>query len=122
MRRRKKEKEKEAKLRTCGLVLSEDENYLLTLNMRTDGRLIVMESVEDKSEFLADQPLAVLKAPGQWNRTIATLKAGQLSVVINGKSVLEKIEIGKRPKESDFALMDHGHEIDFANVFVRELK
>jgi hypothetical protein len=107
--------------RSCGLLLCETDEYLLTFNMRTDGRLILMESLGEQSEFLADKNIKELRPIGQWNRTLITIKNGKLNVAINGKMVLENIAV-TLPKKGEVALMDYGHEIDFANIFIRELK
>lgn len=117
----KDKKDKDDRLRQCGLLLCETDDYLLTLNTREDGRLMVMESIGEKSAFLADVKLENLKPTGQWNRTMATMKAGSLSVTVNGKLLFDKVAI-TRPKIGEVALMDNGHPIDFANVLIRELK
>ena len=115
-------KSKDAKPRTCGLLLRETDDYLLTLSTRTDGKVIVMESVDTKSTFLVDKQGVDVK-PAAWNRTIITMKGGKVSATLNGKLIVEQIAINeKAPKGGEVALMHEGHEIDFTNVFIRELK
>ncbi len=115
-------KSKDAKPRTCGLLLRETDDYLLTLSTRTDGKVILMESVDTKSTFLVDKQGVDVKPTG-WNRTIITMKDGKVSATLNGKPIVEKIALNaKAPKGGEVALMHEGHEIDFTNVFIRELK
>ena len=52
---------------------------------------------------------------------MVTLKSGKLTVRVNGKVALDKVAV-TTPKRGEVALMDYGHEIDFANNFIRELK
>lgn len=113
---------KDAKPRTCGLLIRETDDYLLTLSTRTDGKLVLMESVDTKSTFLVDKE-GVEVNPTAWNRTIITMQGDKLSATLNGKPILEKVTIDKKaPKQGEVALMHEGVEIDFANVFIRELK
>ena len=113
---------KDKDLRYSGLVLRETNEYLLTLTTRTDGKLILMESSEEKSSFLVEKNITEIKPVGQWNRTIVNIKDGKLSATINGKPVIENVVLKKEPKKGEVALMDYGHEIDFANIFIRELR
>lgn len=115
-------KGKENKPRFCGLLLRETDDYMLTLNIRSDGKLVLMESSGEQSKFLAEEMLTAHKPVGQWNRTIVTLKAGRLSATLNGKRILDNVKLEKPPRQGEFALMHNGHEIDFANIFVRDLK
>ena len=113
---------KDVKSRPCGLLLRETDDYLLTLTTRTDGKLVLMESVDTKSTFLADKEGIDVKPTG-WNRTIITMKGGKLSATLNSKAILENVALDKKsPKKGEVALMHEGVEIDFANVFIRELK
>ena len=101
--------------------MRERPDYMLALTVRSDGRLIVLESIDEKSEFLTDKVIDI-NAPGKWNRTLASLKDGKLTVSINGKPVVEGLALKKAPEKGEVALMDSGTEIDFANLFIRELK
>ncbi len=73
-------KGKDGKARQAGLILRERPDYMLTVNVREDGRLVVMESVDERSEFVFDKTIDV-NAPGKWNRTLATLKGKQAIAV-----------------------------------------
>lgn len=63
--------------------------------------------------------------PGQWHRTIATLRGNELKVSVNGERSLvarEIVDRDDRPASGPIELRGGEHPIEFANVFVRELK
>lgn len=64
----------------------------------------------------ADKPL------GQWNRFIITMKGDRLTVVLNGKKVLDNAQLPGVAPRGPIALQHHGDPLEFANVFIRELK
>ena len=63
----------------------------------------------------ADRP------PGEWNRTMITLKGDRLTVSLNGRVVIDNAELPGIPAEGPLALQHHGSAIDFANLWVKEL-
>lgn len=64
----------------------------------------------------ADSPL------GQWNRFIITMKGDRLTVVLNGKTVIENAHLPGVAAEGPIALQKHGSRIEFANLFIKEHK
>jgi hypothetical protein len=64
----------------------------------------------------ADNPL------GQWNRFIITMKGDRLTVVLNGKEVLAGAQLPGVPAKGPIALQHHGDPIEFANIYIKELK
>jgi len=60
-------------------------------------------------------------APGKWNRFIITMKGDRLTVVLNGKTVIENAPLPDVPKRGPIALQHHGDPIQFANLFIKEL-
>lgn len=64
----------------------------------------------------ADKPL------GEWNRFHITMKGDRLTVVLNGKTVLENAQLPGVAPEGPIALQHHGDPIQFANIYIRELK
>lgn len=64
----------------------------------------------------ADNPL------GQWNRFRITMKGDELSVLLNRKRVIDKAKLPGVPATGPIALQHHGDPVDFANLFIRELK
>ncbi|MDX2147475.1 MAG: family 16 glycoside hydrolase [Planctomycetota bacterium] len=67
-------------------------------------------------------PRVVADAPiGQWNRFIITMKGDRLSVVLNGKSVIENAQLPGVPERGPIALQNHGDPIQFANILIKEL-
>jgi hypothetical protein len=60
--------------------------------------------------------------PGQWNRFHITMKGDRLTVVLNKKTVIENAQLPGVPSRGPIALQHHGDPLEFANIFVRELK
>ena len=74
----------------------------------------------------ADKPV------GQWNRFEITMRGDQVTVVLNGKTVIMKAQLPGIPAEGSFALQHHGGKRDgkwnsppsllqFKNIFIKEL-
>jgi hypothetical protein len=61
-------------------------------------------------------------AIGKWNRFVITMRGERLTVRLNGKLVLEDARLPGVPKKGPIGLQHHGDPIEFANLFVRELK
>ncbi|MBN1421063.1 MAG: DUF1080 domain-containing protein [Planctomycetes bacterium] len=58
---------------------------------------------------------------GAWNRFHITVKGDRVTVVLNGKTVIEDARIPGLPPRGPIALQHHGDPIQFANIFVKEL-
>ncbi|MGB0991006.1 MAG: 3-keto-disaccharide hydrolase, partial [Akkermansiaceae bacterium] len=63
----------------------------------------------------ADKPI------GEWNRMFIQIKGDRLSVVLNGKKVIENAQLPGVPKKGRIALQHHGSAIEFANIAIKEL-
>lgn len=63
----------------------------------------------------ADAPI------GQWNRFIITMKGDRLTVVLNGRTVLNNAQLPGVPDSGPIALQHHGGALQFANLYIREL-
>jgi hypothetical protein len=63
----------------------------------------------------ADMPI------GEWNRFVITVKGKAVTVVLNGKTVLFEAELPPMKESGRIALQHHGSEIDFANLYIKEL-
>ena len=63
----------------------------------------------------ADAPI------GSWNRMFVRMKGDRLTVILNGKTVIESAQLPGVPEEGPIALQAHGDPIEFANIFIREL-
>ena len=59
--------------------------------------------------------------PGEWNRFKITLKGDRLSVVLNGKTVIESARLPAIPARGPIGLQHHGDPIQFANIYLKEL-
>ena len=83
---------------------------------RKDGKMpaAVLAGVTPKTR--ADLP------PGEWNRTMITLKGERLTVSLNGRVVIDNAELPGIPAEGPIGLQHHGSAIDFANIWIKELE
>jgi hypothetical protein len=59
--------------------------------------------------------------PGSWNRFVITMRGEQLTVVLNGKTVIENARLPGVPAKGPIGLHHHGDPIEFANLYIREL-
>jgi len=64
----------------------------------------------------ADNPV------GQWNRFEITAVGDKVTVVLNGKTVIRQARLPGLPKLGPIALQHHGDHIQFANIYIKELK
>jgi hypothetical protein len=66
-------------------------------------------------------------APGEWNRFVITLKGDRLTVVLNGKTVIDQAHLPGIPARGPIGLQHPGGPltpnmpVDFANFFIKEL-
>lgn len=60
--------------------------------------------------------------PRQWNRFVITMRGDRLTVVLNGKTVIENAQLPGVPPRGPIALQHHGDPIQFANLYIKELK
>ncbi|MHC4404701.1 MAG: 3-keto-disaccharide hydrolase [Planctomycetota bacterium] len=58
---------------------------------------------------------------GKWNRFVITMRGDRLTVELNGQTVVQRARLPGVPDRGPIGLQHHGHPIQFANVFVREL-
>jgi 3-keto-disaccharide hydrolase len=49
------------------------------------------------------------------------MRGDRLSVKLNGQTVLEDAQLPGVPARGPIALQHHGHSIQFANIYVKEL-
>jgi hypothetical protein len=84
-------------------------DYRLNKKMPPEVRAAVTPKVK------ADNPI------GQWNRFLITMKGERLTVVLNGKTVIENARLPGVPRSGPIALQNHHDPLDFANLFLREL-
>jgi hypothetical protein len=64
----------------------------------------------------ADAPI------GQWNRFHLTMVGERLTVRLNDQTVIENARLPGVPQRGKIALQHHGNPIQFANLYVREIR
>ncbi len=73
--------------------------------------------------WAAVTPVTAADAPiGQWNRFVITMRGDRLTVVLNGATVIDRARLPGVAAEGPIALQQHGSAIQFANLFIRELR
>lgn len=60
--------------------------------------------------------------PGEWNRFVITMKKDRLTVVLNGKTVIDDTRVPGLPARGPIGLQHHGDPVEFTNLFIRELE
>jgi hypothetical protein len=83
---------------------------------RTDKKMSAEVRKGVTPKVKADKPL------GQWNRFVITMKGDRLSVKLNGKQVIDNAQLPGVARKGPIALQHHGDPIEFANLYIRELK
>lgn len=83
--------------------------YRTDANMPADVRAAVTPKKR------ADAPL------GQWNRFVITMIGDRLTVVLNGKTVIENAQLPGVAPRGRIALQHHGDPVQFANLYIKEL-
>jgi Domain of Unknown Function (DUF1080) len=63
----------------------------------------------------ADAPL------GKWNRFVITMKKDRVTVVLNGKTVIEDTPVPGLPARGPIGLQHQGDPVEFTNLFIKEL-
>jgi hypothetical protein len=82
---------------------------------RTDPQMSAAIKAGVTPKTKADKPL------GEWNRTMITLKGDRLTVILNGKLVIDQAQLPGVPASGPIGLQHHGAAIDFANLWIKEL-
>ncbi len=59
--------------------------------------------------------------PGRWNRFEITAIGDRVTVMLNGKTVIEEARLLGLPKRGPIALQHHGDPVQFANIYIKEL-
>ncbi len=82
---------------------------------RTDGNMPPAVRAGVTPTEKADRPL------GEWNRMRIMMRGERLTVVLNGRTVIEGAQLPGVPADGPIALQHHGHQVDFANIRIRKL-
>jgi len=60
--------------------------------------------------------------PGEWNTFIVTMKSDILTVVLNGKTVIDNAQLPGVPLKGPIALQHHTDPVQFRNISIKEIK
>lgn len=58
---------------------------------------------------------------GKWNRFIITVVDSQVTVELNGQTVIRKAKLPGLPSKGPIGLQHHGDPVEFANIYIKEL-
>ena len=61
------------------------------------------------------------RRPGEWNRFIITVRDDQVTVELNGETVIREAHLPGMPQKGPIALQHHGDPMEFANIYIKEL-
>jgi hypothetical protein len=82
---------------------------------RTDRTLPAEVRAAGLPRVKADRP------PGQWNRFEITLEGERLTVLLNGRTVIDGARLPGLPARGPIGLQHHGDPVQFTNLFLREI-
>ena len=82
---------------------------------RTDKTMSAAVRAGVTPKECADAPI------GEWNRFLITMKGDRLTVVLNGKTVIDRAQLPGVPARGPIALQHHGWPIQFANLYLKKL-
>ena len=82
---------------------------------RTDAKTNPVQNAKLTPKENADEPF------GSWNRFHITMKGERLTVILNGKTVIDDAVLSGVPSSGPIGLQHHGDEVEFANVYIRKL-
>ncbi|MBV9125173.1 MAG: pectate lyase [Planctomycetes bacterium] len=88
----------------------------VTILPQSDG-LLVVSGPEGEIAYLEEPKFTT----GEWNRVQATLQGDRLTVRINGKTVVANERVKKLKPKGWLAIAGSG-DVEFRNIFLRELK
>jgi hypothetical protein len=107
----------------CAFIVRDGADGHVSVTIGPDGKIDVHGKLLLKGEAGEENgtgTFTALKPVGQWNRVQVTLAGATFKVMVNGKVVKEPKKTASPPTGA-FALQPGG-KMDFANLFVRELK
>jgi len=60
--------------------------------------------------------------PGKWNRFVITLSKDRVTVILNGQTVIDRVQLPGIPARGPIGLQHHGDPVQFTNLFIKELE
>jgi hypothetical protein len=61
-------------------------------------------------------------APGKWNRFLITMKKERVTVILNGQTVIDQVQLPGMPARGPIGLQHHGDRVQFTNLFIKEIE
>lgn len=103
---------------------SEDCEVAIAVEPHVSGSLANSREVAPETSELESYPRPTIlteKPIGEWNRFVLTLKAGQLTVKLNGQIVTEVAASPSLPASGPITLVTRSQAVEFCNIYVQEL-
>jgi hypothetical protein len=111
----------------CAFLVHDGTEGHVRITIAPDGKMdrifkdvVHTQGPQVRSEESSTAATVALQPAGQWNRLQVTDAGGTFKVMLNGK-VVKALTTAVSPRRGVFALRPEG-EMDFANLFARELK
>jgi hypothetical protein len=61
-------------------------------------------------------------APGKWNRFLITMKKDRATVILNGQTVIDHVQLPGIPARGPIGLQHRGDRVQFTNLFIKALE
>ena len=111
---------------SAGILLRGDKTSIVHLGSRSIGSG-TLEGFRTQQPAPAAELLGKLLPKGradlpfgQWNRVFITVNRDRVSVELNGKRVIEEVELEGLPGRGPIALLNLGSGVEFRNIFIKE--
>jgi hypothetical protein len=116
----------------CGgpsILLSEGEyrDFVLVCDWRSEGAakapagpLLQLRGSEKGRIPLGSVGAESGGKPGEWNRSVVTLRGDRLTLVLNGKTLVAEKRLEALPERGPLGLQGGGGKVEFANLLLRE--
>ena len=83
---------------------------------RTDNKMSEEIRKAATPKKVADKPV------GEWNSFVITVQGDRMTVVLNGETVIDNLQMLGCPKTGPIALQHHGQPVEFRSIYIKELK
>ena len=78
-------------------------------------------SLPEKTRRACMPKLNADNPPGEWNRFVITMQGDRVTVVLNGKTVIDRAALPGVADRGPIGLQNHGDPVEFRNLFLKPL-